>query len=207
MTYLTLYTGASGDRTFVPNSSASLESAAAASRSLMSLHPFSPQIRTQNSPFATAVGARSAASATKETSARRVRLTPKATVEAGGKVRATEVARASPWASGQECPLSQLATETGRVLRRAADRPQPPCRTLRYASNRFSRVLALKDLLPCANPRNPATSQSAAGRSQQPGEAPCSRLSHRRSSVGSSGPACGNVTRGGSDSASAGGRR
>jgi len=39
---------------------------------------------------------------------------------------------------------------TGRVLRPVADRPQPPCRTLRYVSNRFLRVLVLKGLLPCA---------------------------------------------------------
>jgi len=74
--YLTLYAGTPRDvRTFVPSSSASLESAAASSRSLTSLHAFSPQIRTQNSAFAAAVGAASAASATKETSAMRVRLT------------------------------------------------------------------------------------------------------------------------------------
>src|SRR5437868_6400791 len=75
--YLTLYTGTPGDvRTLVPSSSASLESAAATSRSLTSLHSFSPQIRTQNSSFAVALGAASAASATSETSAMRVRLTP-----------------------------------------------------------------------------------------------------------------------------------
>ena len=76
-TYLTLYRGERTDvRTFVPNSSASLESAAATSRSLMSLQPFSPQIRTQNSSFAATVGAASAASVTNRTSATSLRLTP-----------------------------------------------------------------------------------------------------------------------------------
>src|SRR6266516_4796634 len=76
-TYLTLYTGTPRYiRTFVPSCSASLESAAASSRSLTSLHPLSPQIRTHNSSFAAAVGAASAASAISETSATTVRLTP-----------------------------------------------------------------------------------------------------------------------------------
>ena len=76
-TYLTLYRGERTDvRTFVPNSSASLESAAATSGSLMSLQPFSPQIRTQNSSFAATVGAASAASVTSRTSATSLRLTP-----------------------------------------------------------------------------------------------------------------------------------
>jgi hypothetical protein len=39
---------------------------------------------------------------------------------------------------------------TGRALLPVAEHPRPPCKTLRYASNPSLRVLALKDLLPCA---------------------------------------------------------
>jgi hypothetical protein len=124
--YPTLYAGTSRDvRALVPNSSASLERAAAISRSLMSLHPFSPQIRTQNSSFAVAVGATSAASATSETITTRVRLTPdvRSRRAAGSVLRG---GRSLTWASVPKCHPSWLDNDDWLSLLAVPPRPCVP---------------------------------------------------------------------------------